>query len=129
MVGNPETAMFRTILPLLALLLLSGAARAADPPEKIRLDYRQGPGAPMAIRDHDHHYAYLFDAASVKGRRWTGLIKVSNPRNGEIVFPSLKNEEIIPVFGSLYRVDGPDLVRLKDPPKGLAIARDSFVVP
>jgi len=125
---TPEAAMSRTTLSL-ALLFVCAAAKAQEPPEKIRLDYRRGPGAPMAIPGHEHHYAYLVDLVSVTGKKSTGVVVANNPRNGEIVFPRLRNEEVIPLFGALYRADGPDLVLLKDPPKGLAIARDSFAVP
>src|SRR4051794_38579247 len=58
-----EATMKRTILSL-ALLLLCGTAKA-NPPEKIKLNYHRGPGAPMALRDHAYHYAYLFNSVSV----------------------------------------------------------------
>ncbi|MCI0455677.1 MAG: hypothetical protein L0Z62_01690 [Gemmataceae bacterium] len=102
--------------------------------DKVTLDYYRGPGAPKPIPGYEHHYAYLIDSVSVKGnKRWVGLVRVSSPQHGSILFPTLRRGEIVPMFGALYRVELPGnlLVRLKaeDVPKGIGVEKDSFVIP
>jgi hypothetical protein len=119
---------------LLGACVAAGMAHAQPGPmslEKVDIHYHRGPGAPMSIGGFEHHHAYRMDAVSVKGKRWTGLITVSSPKNGTIHFPPLRNAEIVPMFGRLYRMQGSAAVRLKPDqiPKGIAIQSDSFVIP
>ena len=131
---NRDPPMCR--LPLLVLFLLCvGGAVDAKPAslDKLTINYHRDRRTTRPIPGHDGHHAYLADSVSVKGKRWVGLVRVSSPQHGSICFPPLRQGEIVPLFGSLYRVESTavEVVRLKPDAaqKGVAVAKDSFVVP
>lgn len=132
----PLRCHLRPAMLLVVIFLCIGKLNAQDPPvppEKLSVEYRRDRGAPMSIRGYEHYTAFLVDSVSVKGKRGTGLARIHSPQHGSIAFPELRRGEIVPMIGYLYRVEFPalQLVRLKteEVPKGIAVAKDSFVVP
>lgn len=129
----------RTALVALCLLFVCDHGELNGQPPvllgKLDIDYQRGDGAPMPIGGYGKHYAYLYNAVSVKGRRWERLVRVIDPERGSIGFPALRQNEIVPLFGALYRVESAfpplKLLRLKaeDVPKGIAVEKDSVVIP
>ena len=124
------------LLVVLALLYVSGAGelrgQSPAPPDRLEIDYPRGPGAPKLRPDYKHYHAYFFDAVNAQGKRWKRLVRASGPRHSSVELPALRVNEIVPLFGALYRVESPSrLVRLKgkDIPKGLAVQKDSIIIP
>lgn len=131
--SKPSYRVFGMLLIASVLLISSVDAQPGKSLDVIELDYHRDRGAPRALPGSENHIAYLVNSVSIhKDRKWTGLVTTSHPINGTVRFDRLQHGEIIPLFGTLYRVEfGTKLIRMKPEefPKGITIEKDSFTVP
>lgn len=107
------------------------------------------PPKPVPERLNGGHIGYVLDVKDISGRNFyrvtvtrfseaTGTFINGNlhlKKYGTVAYPPLKNGQIVPMFGALYRVESAaficelKLIESKDLPPGISFQYDSFFIP